>query len=197
MATSVFLAAAEKGVDYLLKAQYLNGGWPQFYPDISSYRSQITFNDNAMINVMVVLQDVVEGNHHLDAIGANYVDRCALALQRGIGCILKTQVLQNGKPTAWCAQYDAKTLQPAKARAYELPSLSGQESVGILRYLMQFENPGKELIAAIEGGIDWFNKVQIERYKFKEIDNPNTPTGKVKPRFQIAILFQAIQTANH
>ncbi len=30
--------------------------------------------------------------------------------------------------TVWCAQHDEKTLQPAKARAVELPSLSGLES---------------------------------------------------------------------
>jgi pectinesterase len=26
-----------KGLDYLFKAQYANGGWPQFYPDLSGY----------------------------------------------------------------------------------------------------------------------------------------------------------------
>ncbi len=175
-----FLDAAEKGVDYLLKAQYLNGGWPQYYPDFSSYRSEVTYNDNAMINVLDVLVDILEGNHDLDVISPSYFNRCTLAMQRGIGCILKTQVKQGDKLTVWCAQYDAKTLLPAKARAYELPSLSGQESVGILRFLMRFENPGKEIIAAVQGGIEWFNKVKITGYKFKEIANDKTPTGKDK-----------------
>ena len=26
-----------RGLDYVLKAQYANGGWPQFYPDLSGY----------------------------------------------------------------------------------------------------------------------------------------------------------------
>jgi PelA/Pel-15E family pectate lyase len=43
-----YLEAATKGIDYLLKAQYANGGWPQFYPDRKTYRHDITFNDNAM-----------------------------------------------------------------------------------------------------------------------------------------------------
>jgi len=175
-----FLDAAERGVDYLLKAQYPNGGWPQYYPDFSSYRSEITYNDNAMINVLNVLVDILEGNNDLDVINESYLPRCTLAMQRGIGCILRTQVKQGDKLTAWCAQYDAKTLLPAKARAYELPSLSGQESVGILRFLMRFENPGKEVIAAVQGGIDWFNTVKIVDYKFKEIVNDKTPTGKDK-----------------
>src|SRR5574338_931287 len=44
-----YLDAAEKGIRYLLKMQESNGGWPQFFPDTSLYRSEITFNDNAMI----------------------------------------------------------------------------------------------------------------------------------------------------
>src|ERR671912_1782131 len=53
-----YLAAAEKGIQFLLHAQYENGGWPQYYPDKSSYRGHVTFNDNAMINALKVLQDI-------------------------------------------------------------------------------------------------------------------------------------------
>ena len=35
-----------KGIQYLLKAQYDNGGWPQFYPRPTGYYVQITYNDN-------------------------------------------------------------------------------------------------------------------------------------------------------
>ena len=45
---------------------------------------------------------------------------------------LKTQLKQHGKLRAWCAQYNAKTLQPEMARKFELASLSGSESVGIV-----------------------------------------------------------------
>jgi PelA/Pel-15E family pectate lyase len=55
-----YLKAAEKGIKYLLEAQYKNGGWPQFYPDLSSYRHEITYNDDAMINAMNVLYDVTK-----------------------------------------------------------------------------------------------------------------------------------------
>ncbi|MEP6912110.1 MAG: pectate lyase, partial [bacterium] len=41
-----------EGVDYLLKAQQANGGWPQYYPPRKGYYSHITFNDDAMIGVM-------------------------------------------------------------------------------------------------------------------------------------------------
>src|SRR5438045_5387632 len=40
-----YLDAAEKGIHYLLKMQHANGGFPQFYPDSTLHRSQVTFTD--------------------------------------------------------------------------------------------------------------------------------------------------------
>ncbi|HEY0039677.1 MAG TPA: pectate lyase, partial [Flavisolibacter sp.] len=56
-----YLTSAENGIRYLLQMQKPNGGFPQFYPDSSSYRGQITYNDNAMINALNVLWDVAYG----------------------------------------------------------------------------------------------------------------------------------------
>jgi PelA/Pel-15E family pectate lyase len=173
-----YLAAAEKGIAYLLKAQYSNGGWPQYYPDFSSYRSEITYNDNAMVNVLNVLNDIVRKKNDMELVGSTYADQCREAVKKGIDCILKTQVIQNGKATVWCAQYDAKTLKPATARKYELPSLSGSESVGILRFLMSVDNPSAEIIQAVKAGVVWLDKVKIVGYKFTEVAAPGTPKGK-------------------
>lgn len=115
-----YLAAVHKGIDYLLEAQYENGGWSQYYPDHSSYRGEITYNDNAMINVLNIMQDIVEGKNDFDQLNAAYKAKALISVQKGISCILKTQVVVNGKLTVWCAQYDEKTLKPAKARAFEL-----------------------------------------------------------------------------
>ena len=54
--------------------------------------------------------------------------RCGGA--KGMACILRTQVKQDGRLTAWCAQHDEHTFAPAWARNFEPPSLSGNESVG-------------------------------------------------------------------
>ncbi len=175
-----FLQAAERGVEYLLKAQYNHGGWPQFWPDFSGYRGEVTYNDNAMVNVLNLLVDILEGGNGMEVINPDFFNRCALAMQRGIRCILQTQIRQDGKLTVWCAQYDQRTLKPAAARAYELPSLSGQESVGIIRFLMRFDNPGPEIKEAVQSAVEWLEKVKITGFRFREITNPKAPNGKDK-----------------
>src|SRR5829696_15798 len=112
-----------KGVDYLLKAQYPNGGWPQFYPNLSGYYKHITFNDDAMIGVMKLLRDVAAAKPVYAFVDDARRGRAASAVEKGIECILKTQVVVNGKRTVWCAQHDAVTLAPAAARKFEVTSL--------------------------------------------------------------------------
>ena len=48
------------GLQYLFEAQYENGGWPQFYPRPKGYYIHITYNDDAMINVMKLLRDITK-----------------------------------------------------------------------------------------------------------------------------------------
>lgn len=50
--------AVEKGLEFILRAQYPNGGWPQIYPLEGGYHDDITFNDDAMAHVLEVLDKV-------------------------------------------------------------------------------------------------------------------------------------------
>lgn len=163
--------AALKGIEYLLEAQYENGGWPQFYPNAKGYTRHITYNDNAMVNVMRVLQDIFEYDPLYWYVPTSLREKAKTAFDKGVQCILATQVVQDGKPTVWCAQHDFETLAPAKARAYELPSLSGQESDNIVLLLMDIPNPSPEIIAAIENAIAWFEKSKIEGIRLKYYRN--------------------------
>lgn len=173
-----YLVAAENGIRYLLKAQYKNGGWPQFYPDLSSYRHLITFNDNAMTNVLNLLQDVAEQKNNMELVDAGLIDKCKKAVQRGIDIILDLQIKQAGQLTAWCAQHDDISFEPAKARAFELPSISGQESVGIVAFLMRQPHPSKRIITAIKAAVQWFEKSKIENMEYVDVDDPAQPNGK-------------------
>jgi pectinesterase len=157
--------AAIDGMRYILKSQYDNGGWPQFYPRDYGYYTHITYNDNAMINVMKMLRDVINGVEPYTSIPDTIRHQAEKALDKGIECILNTQVRVNGKLTVWCAQHDEKTLEPAPARAYELPSLSGQESDDIVIFLMSIPDPSQRVVEAIEAAVAWFKEARIDGIK--------------------------------
>lgn len=173
-----YLKAAEKGLSYCLKAQNAKGGWPQYYPDASIYRAQITYNDNAMVNVLNILQDIVEKKNGFELVSTVYIEASKVAIEKAIICIMKTQIVVNGKLTAWCAQYNPVTLVPEMARKYELVSISGNESVGIVRFLMRIQQPSEQVKTAITAAIDWFKTVKITGYKYVDIDDPALPKGK-------------------
>jgi len=166
-----------KGVDFLLAAQYPNGGWPQYFPLREDYSRHITFNDDAMIGVITLLDEIAAGRAPVDFVDAARRTRAADAVARGRALILKAQIRVGGKPTGWCQQHDATTLAPVKARTYEHPSTSGRETVGIIRYLMSVEKPDKATIAAIEGAVSWLQKVEIHGLRIERRPDPAGPGG--------------------
>lgn len=155
-----YRAVFERGLDYMLAAQYPNGGWPQYYPLRGGYHDHITFNDDAMVRTLRMLRDIADGKASYGFVNADRRARAAEAVSRGVDVILRTQVRQDGVLTAWCAQYDAD-LKPAWARRFEPPSLSGSESVGIVRFLMSLDDPSPEVVAAIEGAVAWLRASAI------------------------------------
>jgi len=169
-ADPVYKAAFLKGIDYLLEAQYPNGGWPQFYPIRKGYYEHITFNDNAMIGVMSLLKEVAEGRKPYDFVDQVRRKRAQEAIDKGLEAILKCQVTIDGKLTVWCAQHDKDTYAPAKARAFELASLSGAESVGIVKFLMEIPNPDHSVANAIESAVKWFqtHAIRGKRIEYKK-----------------------------
>jgi pectinesterase len=172
-----FKDAFLRGVDYLLEAQYLNGGWPQFYPIRRGYYQHITYNDNAMINVMFLMKDIAVGQKPFSFVDKEHHRQAADAIERGLDIILKTQVRVKNKLTAWCAQHDEVTLKPARARVYELPSLSGSESVGIVRYLMSLEEPSPAVRTAIKSACTWFEEVKITGLRVITKPDPSKSRG--------------------
>jgi PelA/Pel-15E family pectate lyase len=70
--------------------------------------------------------------------------------------MLDAQVVVRGRPTVWGQQHDPITLRPTSARSYELASLTGDESVGLARYLMAIPAPDARVVAAVHAAADWF-----------------------------------------
>ena len=174
--------SVRRGLDYVLVAQYANGGWPQFYPLRKGYYSHITYNDNAMANVLEVLREVRDARKPFAWVDTVRRERAGLALTRALDCILRTQVRQSGRLTAWCAQHDEFTLEPAWARNFEPPTLSGMESIGLVRFLMSVEQPTPEIIAAIEGAVAWFRAVPVTGLRVEDF----TGTDGQKDRRAVA-----------
>ncbi|MFM1877282.1 MAG: hypothetical protein RLZZ241_148 [Bacteroidota bacterium] len=161
-----FKMAFLNGLNYLLSAQYENGGWPQYYPLRPGYYSHITFNDDSMVNILGLFKELKDKTGFYSIVpDAQVLTRVEISFNKGIGNILNTQYKQDGILTAWCAQHDAKTLLPAKARAYELPSLSGAESANILSLLMSIEQPSEAIKKAVSAGVQWLERVKIMGYR--------------------------------
>ncbi|HEX7318264.1 MAG TPA: pectate lyase [Pyrinomonadaceae bacterium] len=166
-----------KGLDYLLAAQYENGGWPQYYPLRKGYYSHITYNDNAMVGVLELLRDVARRKPDYTFVDDARRLKSEKAVERGVECILKTQVKVNGKLTVWGAQHDVTTLAPAPARKFEPVSLASRESVAVTRFLMGVERPDARVSEAIEAALAWFNATQLSGIRWIEKEDKSQPGG--------------------
>ena len=176
-----YKAAFIKALDTILKAQYPTGGWPQCYPSGDGYARYITFNDNAMVNLMNLLRDIAEKDDYR-FVEDSRRKAAAKAFDRGIECILKCQVRVNGKLTVWCAQHDEMNYAPRPARSYELISLSGGESAAVLQLLMSLDKPSPPVIQSINAGVDWYRYSKIIGLrttwvdgKFRVVSDPDAP----------------------
>jgi PelA/Pel-15E family pectate lyase len=174
-------ASVGRGVEYLLNSQYPNGGWPQVWPLEGGYHDAITINDDAMLHAVEILHDVAEGAPDYTFTPRDLVRRAGPAAERGIDCLLKLQIVENGAKTAWAQQYDALTLEPTSARNYEMASLTSDESFPIVEFLMQLKKPTPAEVAAVHDAAAWFEKVEVHGYRFGSGDfraDRNSPDGR-------------------
>lgn len=171
-----YKTAAVRGLDYILAAQYANGGWPQYYPLENNYSRYITFNDDAYVGIMEVLKDIVDVKPAYAFLAKEERQRFTAAFNKGLDCILKTQINDNGKPTAWCQQHNEITLEPAWARKFEPPAISNGESVGIVMLLMNINNPSNAVKEAVQNAVAWFNESKIPDTKVLTVNAPEMIT---------------------
>lgn len=190
-----YKAAVQRGIDFLLTMQYPSGGWPQVYPARGNYSDYVTFNDNAMMRVMGVLSmaEAKQYPFNTDIVDDAVRQRIGTSLDNGLDYILKAQIRVGGELTAWCAQHDPVTYEPRGARAYEHPSISGSESVGIIKYLMALPNPSPEVKQAVDGALAYFNANKIVGMKYVSGD-PNNVYFVPDPNSTIWYRFYEIGT---
>lgn len=176
------------GLGYILDAQLDSGGWPHSYPHRSTdYSHYATYNDNIISDIMTFLAEVLS-SPDFRVIGEENLKKVKEAYEKGLEFILKSQLVVNGELTAWAQQYDETTYEPKAARKFEPVAISGDESAGVLLFLMSIRKPSEEVIAAIKAGVQWFKDVQIDGMELVKNSGdqsirPNTTAPPLWARF--------------
>ena len=170
-----YRVAVRKTFEFLLTMQYPSGGFPQVYPARSgaSYSNYVTFNDDAMARVLIMLQQAVREAPplHAELFTSEQRGRAKDAIARAVDFILAAQIVQAGVKTVWCAQHDPKTHEPRGARSYELPSKSGSESVGVIGFLMT-EPQTDAVKAAVQAALAWYVNPAVKRENTAYVKRP-------------------------
>ena len=166
-----YRASIARAVKYLLMAQYPNGGWPQNYPLEGGFHDGITFNDNAVAEAAMILEDIAEGHADFAFVAKDLREQAGAASARAIKPILDAQVVVDGKKTVWPQQVDALTLQPISARNYEMRSLASAESSEVLLFLMRQPKQTPEIKAAVDAGIAWLKEHAIYGKAFTKVSD--------------------------
>ena len=164
-------AAIVKAVRYLLMAQYPNGGWPQNYPLEGGFHDGITFNDNAVAEAAMILEDIAEARPEFAFVPQDLRRQAGAASARAVRPILDAQVVVDGKKTIWPQQVDAMTLQPISARNYEMRSLASAESAEVLIFLMRQPQPTPEIRAAVDAGVAWLKTHAVYGKAFTKVSD--------------------------
>ena len=165
-----FKTSFNKAVNFLLTMQRSKGGLPQVWPKRGNYSDQITLNDNAMIRAMVTMMDIANKTSPFDSDIIDDAIRSKMqgAMDKAIDYLLKAQIVNNGNLTVWCAQHDTSSLAPVGARAYELPSKSGNESMGVVWFLMNWPKQTEAIQNAVKGAIAWYKKNRLKDKAFSK-----------------------------
>jgi PelA/Pel-15E family pectate lyase len=149
-----FETSVLKGLDYLVMAQYPNGGFPQIYPLEGGYHDAITFNDNAMISALSLLKDAASGADPYAFIPKSKRALYQLSYEKGLINLLNSQYKINNMISIWPQQVHPISLAPLGGRAFEPPALSTSESTKIIEFLFDHQaNDGAIQNAAISGAL--------------------------------------------
>ncbi|WP_160152533.1 pectate lyase [Microbulbifer sp. ALW1] len=162
--------SASRALRYILLAQYPNGGWPQTFPLRGKYHDDITFNDDAIANLLKVVAAAAEGDERLNFLADELKTQAKHSLQKALDMLVATQVEIDGEPTIWGAQHNAQTLEPTAARAFEPVALATSESADLMLFLMTLKNPPENIRRAIERANNWFEKHQIDGLRYRRGD---------------------------
>jgi PelA/Pel-15E family pectate lyase len=182
--------AARYGLGALLKVQYPNGAWPQrftappdpkkfpvikaHYPDSWSreftgiqYQNYYTFNDNSISDVIKTMIEAYK----------IYGDEQYLDAAKHCGDFIILAQMPDPQP-AWAQQYN-ENMEPAWARKFEPPSITGGETFGILQTLLYLylETGEERFLEPVPKALKWaerslINDKQLARFYELKTNRP-------------------------
>jgi PelA/Pel-15E family pectate lyase len=170
-----FRASFERGVAYLLAAQFPNGGWPQVWPLEGGYHDAITFNDGAVIHALELLEETAAGRNEFAGVPESLRQAASLAVVHGVEAIRATQIVENGRRTVWGQQHDALTLAPVAGRNYEPAALCSSESAEAMLFLMALPKPDAAAADAVHAAAAWFERTAIHDASYERGPNGRRP----------------------
>lgn len=172
--------AALHGIRYILNQQYtVCAGWPHTIPPKDStatentrYQRAITNADDVTSGILGSFRKILNDRDSWSFVDDETFELIKDAVTRGDKCLLKLQIIQNGKKTGWGGQYDPETLQPLGGRSFELPAILSQETVGVLEYLTSIEHPSQEIIDSIQSASQWLRDSAFTGFKVVKFEAP-------------------------
>lgn len=160
-----FRKAAEEGIKFILEAQYENGGWPLCFPAATAHDALISHAGNTQVNVLTFLSEILQKKEPYSFLSEEMRKKVQQAFDKGISCLLRTQVLQQGKPAVWCANYDENALLPCAGNKDEQTGLNAMDSAAIVMFLMGIKNPDEVVKQAVEGAVAWYETTALKEQK--------------------------------
>ncbi|MBI4659984.1 MAG: polysaccharide lyase [Verrucomicrobia bacterium] len=170
----------------LLKAQYPNGAWPQGFdrfpdpqkfpvkraaypeswsrtwPGSEQYWQRYTLNDNALATTIETMFEAsrVYGPPAPGNDLANLAIRCRAAAEKAGEFLLLAQMPE--PQPAWAQQYDFD-MHPAWARKFEPPAITGGESHGAMKILLQLyrETGQQKYLEPIPRALDYLRRSRL------------------------------------
>lgn len=164
-----YLNSIYKSLNYIFKAQYPSGAWPQFYPLIKrpKYSSYATYNDDVMAGIMDVLTSIVQDSRY-SFIDSEYRAMAEKSLEKALEFTLKSQIRHGDKLMGWAQQYDPETYDPLNARPFEPIAMSARETVAIIEILEHLNNKSSELKYSINSAKQWLKESQISGFEWDQ-----------------------------
>lgn len=151
--------AIERGLDFMLEAQFDNGAWPQQYPLQGGISDLYTFNDLTIPYCVTVILKA-----HRQYGKKQYRE----ALERAGEFLFKSQVAP--QQAGWAQQY-SHDMQPAWARSFEPPGICPAVTATVIRTLvdMYIHTGDDKYLSPIPPAIDWLRRSKLDNGKWARL----------------------------